>query len=271
VRRRIPAVVSMHSVVPQTHVLARAAHHALGTDRWPVRFSAVSERVANDVRAISGTQPMTVLPNGIDIDFWRCSDARAERGDTVRLISVMRLNAKKRPRTLIDLMRALDARLGPTHRVHLRVVGDGPERRRLERAIARHGLGDRIELLGHASRNAIRDLLASSDVFVLPAVRESFGLAALEARCAGLPVVAMAGSGVAELIRHGREGLLARSDLELASHVETLVRDPEMRHAMAAHNRAVRPPHDWAAVIAAHLALYREAIALRDSAWAERT
>ena len=166
------------------------------------RFSAVSERVARDVQPSRRTRS-TILANGIDVDAWRMQPA-PRSDDTVRLISIMRLNAKKRPLKLVDLMRALKERLPRDKPARLCIVGDGPERARLERAISRHGLNSQIEVAGQRSRSEIRELLASSDVFVLPALRESFGIAALEARCAGLPVVAMRASGVASLIEHGR-------------------------------------------------------------------
>jgi glycosyltransferase involved in cell wall biosynthesis len=123
-----------------------------------------------------------------------------------------------------------------------------------------------IELCGARTRTEIRALFSDSDVFVLPAVRESFGLAALEARCAGLPVLAMAASGVAEFIHHAREGALAQSDTELATHIAALAADPERRRAMAAHNRSTPTRFDWPQVVESHVAVYREAIALRDSA-----
>lgn len=267
VRRGIPTVVTFHSVVPQTHLLARAARVTLGTATWPARFSAVSERVAREIRAVSPNE-MAILANGIDVDAWRMQPA-PRSDDTVRLISIMRLNAKKRPLKLVDLIRALNARLPQEKPARLCVVGDGPERGRLERAISRYGLGDQIEVAGQRSRSEIRDLLASSDVFVLPTVRESFGIAALEARCAGLPVVAMRASGVAGLIEHGLEGLLAESDVELVSHVARLVYDSELRAAISDHNRRTSPPFDWPRTVDAHLAIYREAIALRDSACAD--
>ena len=229
--------------------------------------SAVSERVARDVRAI-GPQEMTVLPNGIHVDAWRPVGSRTA-ADRVELISVMRLNVKKRPLKLVDMMRALLARLPASQRVRLRIVGDGPERRHVERAIARYGLSGEVELLGRRSRDEIRALLWSSDVFVLPTIRESFGIAALEARCAGLPVVAMRASGVAELIEHGREGLLADSDVDLVDWVAALVQDPTGRALIAEHNRSTAPPYDWSRVIEVHLTIYREAIALRDNARAD--
>src|SRR5439155_18493871 len=137
--------------------------------------------------------------------------------------------------------------------VSLRIVVDGPLSGELARAIARANLSHCVELVGRVDRQRVRQLLAESDVFLLPTVRESFGLAALEARCAGLPVVARAQSGVAELIEHGREGLLARSDAELATHVATLARDHALRERIAANNRDTTPALDWSSVLPSHL------------------
>lgn len=263
-RRGIPTALTFHSVVPQTRALARGAGAALGTSDWRAAFSAVSRRVAADVAPIAGARAIGILPNGIDADFWR-TPPRSQRGETVQLVSVMRLNSKKRPLALIKMMRQLPGMLRPGQQVRLRIAGDGPMRPRLERLVQRFGLGDRIEILGRIARDEIRELLSESDIFVLPTVRESFGIAALEARCAGLPVVAMKRSGVAEFIAHGIEGLLAISDRELAAHVAALVSDRDRRDAIASHNRVTAPPFDWPRTIDAHLALYRDAIGLRDS------
>jgi glycosyltransferase involved in cell wall biosynthesis len=268
--RGVPTAITFHSVVPQMPRLVRAAQAAFGMSTWPASFSAVSERVAHDVRALSGTRPMMVVPNGIDVGFWRTpatatTPAAPRNANEVRIISVMRLNPKKRPFALLDIMQRLVATLPSEPRVSLRIIGDGPQRAALARAIVRAGLADRVELLGRRTRADLRDLLATSDIFLLPTLRESFGLAALEARCVGLPVVAMSASGIAEFIQHGREGLLARSDTELASHVASLVRAPELRCAIARHNRESSPPHDWSRALEANLALYRDAAALRDN------
>jgi hypothetical protein len=75
----------------------------------------------------------------------------------------------------------------------------------------------------------------------------------------------MKSSGVAEFIAHGQEGLLARSDSEFACHVASLVGDAGRRATIASHNRNTSPPFDWPRAIDANLALYREAIGLRDS------
>ena len=259
-RRGIPTVMTFHSVVPRTDLLARAANIAFGVSRWNAKFSAVTKRVARDIRALAGASTIHILPNGIDVDFWRVRPT-TPRDDAIRLISVLRLNAKKRHTSLVPMMERLARLLPGELRVQLRIVGDGPQRAKLERAIARSPLHDKIELVGRRTRHEIRSMLAASDVFVLPTVRESFGLAALEARCAGIPVVAMRASGVAEWITHGREGLLANSDADFANQVATLVTNRAQREAVARHNLTTEPSCGWPQVIEAHVALYREAMA----------
>ena len=283
-RRGIPTVLTFHSIVPQTRVLAGAMRMALGTAHWgeraSVEYTAVSGRVAREVSPFTAGRRVTVLANGVDVDFWKNSVAPAVNGAShnarVELVTVMRLNSKKRPLALVDLMLTLGQMLGNEPRMRLRVAGDGPQRNALERAIRRSGMSERVELLGVRTREEIRGLLAASDVFVLPAVRESFGLAAVEARCVGIPVVAMAASGVAEVITHGREGLLARSDAEMAVHVARLARDAELRSTIATHNRETIPACGWLSTIKSHLRLYtaastayRDATALRESVCAD--
>lgn len=260
-RRGVPAAVTFHSVVPQTPLLARLVNLSLRTSRWPVCYSAVSERVARDVRAAAGERPVSLLANGIDSSFWRVEHVDA-RDDVLRVVTVMRLNPKKRPLALVEIVRRL-IELLPRRTIHLDVIGDGPEELRLRRAIARAKLDRNITLHGALTRDEIRRRLASSDVFILPTIRESFGLAALEARCAGVPIVAMRASGVAEFIGHGQNGLLADSDEEIAQLVAHLAVDKKRRLAIANHNRTTTPAFDWSTVVDRHIALYREAIALR--------
>jgi glycosyltransferase involved in cell wall biosynthesis len=274
-RRGIPSVVTFHSVVPRTAWLAHAMRVSLRTAEWNARFSAVSTRVAQEIAPAAGGRTVSILPNGVDAAFWRPDATARVLGPTaangsstnsiasLALFTGMRLNAKKRPLALVDIMSRLVDRLGVGTPVSLRIAGDGPQRDALQRAIDRARLADRIQLLGRCTHEQIRNELHAADVFLLPTIRESFGLAALEARCAGVPVVAMAQSGVAEVIEHGREGLLGRTDAELAELVATLAADRALREAIARHNACTPTTFDWPRVIDAHERIYREAMALR--------
>lgn len=254
----IPAVVTGHS-------LWREYGRALGwLDRifhWstkPLVTSAVSRAVARDLAPYAGSHPVEHLPNGIDVEFWkagiRTSSTAAQQ--PLRIISVLRLARRKRPRVLLDIAERLRKSL-PTHtRFVLDIVGAGDERTHLEQLIQTRGLGDIVKLRGALTRAQIRDVFAESDIFVLPTAEEAFGIAALEARTAGLPVVAMNTGGVGEIIAHGIEGLLASVDEELVEHTVALATDASMRERIAAHNRCTRPADGWPEVVALHERTY---------------
>ena len=146
------------------------------------------------------------------------------------------------------------------------IIGEGPKRDALEKQIKRFGLEDTVELLGHRSRDEIRSIFSRADIYVQPTRWESFGIAALEARCAGLPVVAKSRGGVKGFIHPGREGFLARNDLELEDHLVRLILQPELRESIARNNRETEPPFDWKEVMKQHEAVYQKAIRIRQGA-----
>jgi glycosyltransferase involved in cell wall biosynthesis len=143
--------------------------------------------------------------------------------------------------------------------MRLIVAGAGPDAETMHRLAAELGVGDRVELVGQLSRAELRSLYGRAHVFVLPSERESFGLAALEARAAGLPVVAMQASGVRDFIRQGVDGLLARDETELAKHLSRMALDVPFRHYVRHRSTSIAPPYDWSDVRAMHLAMYAHA------------
>lgn len=256
----IPTVVTVHCLWSYASPVFAGLDRAFHWAEWRAVFSAVSGVAAMPLRRIVGPErDVIVLPNGIDHAAWEVH--RPERHDpTVQIVSVMRLAPRKRPMQLLKVVRRLREQV-PEGSFRLVVVGDGPERASLERYVAANALDAVVELVGRRSREGIRELFGRSDVFVAPANLESFGIAALEARCAGLPVVAKAGTGVVEFVEHGREGLLARNDRELVDHLACLVRDDELRQVMAKRNRESPSPVDWADVVLMNVAAYRAAVA----------
>jgi glycosyltransferase involved in cell wall biosynthesis len=231
---------------------------------WNAVLSAVSGVAAAPIRRIAGdARDVIVLPNGIDNATWQDADPdhpRAET-DTVTLVSVMRLAPRKRPLQLLKMIKKVRARISAETRLRAVIIGDGPERTSLERYIRANDLNDVVELVGRLTRDEIREVFVSADLFVAPANLESFGIAALEARCAGLPVVAKARTGIREFVEDGREGLLARSDRDMVDQITRLVRDSELRLVITKHNRETASPVDWADVVQLNLAAYRAAVA----------
>lgn len=120
----------------------------------------------------------------------------------------------------------------------LAVAGDGPARPEVEAAFAVLPTG-RVRFLGQAAARALPGLYAAADLFVWPAVREAYGIALLEAQAAGLPAVAADSGGVAQIVAHGRTGLLAAEGDQgaFAEAVRTLLHAPGRRAAFAAAAR----------------------------------
>jgi glycosyltransferase involved in cell wall biosynthesis len=231
---------------------------------WNAVLSAVSGVAATPIRRIVGNErDVIVLPNGIDNTAWSVDRTKPDDADnkSVTIVSVMRLAPRKRPLHLLKMIKKVRDQISRDIRVKVLIIGDGPERTSLERYVRAQELDGVVELVGRRTREQIRELFASADIFVAPANLESFGIAALEARCAGLPVVAKARTGIREFVEHGREGLLARSDRDMVDQIVRLVRDRELRLVISKNNRETSSPVDWSDVVQLNLAAYRAAIA----------
>lgn len=263
VRAGVPLVVTVHSLWGPATPLLRAADLVAGWGRWPAVFTAVSDVAAQPVRSVlRGRAEVGVLPNGIDAAAWRpAPGVPAERGAEVVVVSAMRLAARKRPTALLAALREVRRQVPAAVPLRAVIAGEGPERRSLERYRHRHGL-DWVSLPGRLDAAGLRELYAGADLYVAPAVLEAFGIAALEARAAGLPIVARAETGAVEFVEDGVDGLLATSDAGLADAVTRLVTDPALRAAITTHNRAVPPAVTWGEVVARATRAYERAAGL---------
>ncbi len=261
----LPTILTFHSMLYRSAFLLGASEALFGWSRDRVVLSAVSSVVAAQAARWIPGAAVGVLPNGIDVGFWR-AEARHARGGEVLFVSAMRLSRKKRAATLLRAFAEACRFVGDAPPLRLIIAGDGPDRIALTRYAAELGVASRVELPGQLSREALRRLYARADTFVLPSERESFGIAALEARAAGLPVIAMLASGARDFIRQGVEGLLARDEAELTRSIGRLALDAPFRAYVAAHNASSPPPYDWGDVAALHERFYAAAADLRAAA-----
>ena len=249
VAERLPMVITVHSMWGYAAPVFRLLDVVGRWSRWPVAWSAVSEVAARPLRRIAGPDVLVeVLPNGIDPDRWQVDPLPRDPAD-VLIVAVMRLAPRKRALPLLQILRATRELVPASLRLRASIVGEGPQRRAMERRLGRHGLADWVDLPGRFPRERLRELYRRADNFVAPANLESFGLAALEARTAGLPVVAKAAAGISEFVEPGVEGLLARTDAEMAQGLATLAGSPRLREQISLHNRSVRPAMAWPQVL----------------------
>jgi glycosyltransferase involved in cell wall biosynthesis len=175
-----------------------------------------------------------VIRNGVHLDRpARSREAvRAELGlgDGLVGVIVARIDRLKGHRILLDALKLLKDR-GTA--ITVLIVGDGPERAAMEENARQHGLDrDWVRFLGF--RDDIADLLAASDLFLLPSLTEGMPLSVLEAMAQRLPVVATSVGGIPELMQDGVHGLLIPTEnpAALAEAIGKLADDPAKRAAM---------------------------------------
>jgi len=133
------------------------------------------------------------------------------------------------------------------HRFRLMICGDGPQKAYLQQLAAGEQLGDIVRFIGRISRDHMPQVYAKADLFVFPGIQEGLGMVYLEAQASGLPVVACAGWGASEVVRHNQTGLLntAGDWQRFEAHIVRLVTDGELRITMgSAAARHVVRHHD---------------------------
>jgi len=212
--------------------------------RGPSRIISVSEhtrrRLATEIGAPGA---VTVVPNGVDVAL---IDRVAPGERTVDVLYVGRLCDFKN----VDLLLGALVRLRESFpALRCDVVGDGPERARLERLAASLGLREHVQFAGFLDDgDEVYARMKAARVLVVPSQREGFGMVVLEANAAGIPVIVAdyPANAAKDLIGRHNGAVVAPDPESLAVAVETFLRTgaDEQRERC----RAVAKDHDWAAV-----------------------
>jgi len=172
-----------------------------------------------------------VVPLGVDPDVFRPGLHR-DRPEPFEILSVGRLGPTKGHHILVAAIGQLV--LEGCRSVRLRLVGEGPNRPSLERAIAERELGEYISLEGACSQDRVFDFYQRADLFVLSSFAEGVPVVLMEAMAMEIPCISTWITGIPELIRHGVDGwLIPPADpRELAAAMRTLMDDPAQRRRL---------------------------------------
>lgn len=238
---RVPFVVATVHAFPEFPVghLARAQRRiiARGVDRFVVASHHGGRRLADWLPA--SRDRITVIPHGVDVPAYeRDPDpelrSRLSHGGRRRVVLLVgRMDGYKGHADLLQAARGI-----PDAQIVL--AGDGPERPALVSLAASLGMTERVTFLGF--RHDVPDLLAASDLAVLPTLNEAFGLALIEAMAASRPVISTRVGGPEEIVRDGETGLLVPpgDPPALAAAMRRVLDDPSLaeRLARAGHARA---------------------------------
>ncbi|MGA9800303.1 MAG: glycosyltransferase family 4 protein [Terriglobales bacterium] len=156
--------------------------------------------------------------------------------DEKLILCVGRLSQEKAQIDLVSAMVHL-RKTRPDLAVRVMIVGDGPERERIQQAILSAGVGESIILTGHLKD--VTPYYEAADVLAIPSLSEGSPNALLEAMAFGVPVVATEVGGIPEIVTNGKTALLvpARDPAAMAGALERLISDPAAAASVAAQAR----------------------------------
>ena len=265
---RVPFVTTLHgtdiTLVGQNPAFQPVVEFGINSSDG---VTAVSASLKHDtLENFAVRRPIEVVPNFIDFDRFRKTDkahfklALAPEGERI-LTHVSNFRPVKRVGDVVRVFARVCAEL-PSK---LLLLGDGPERYNAEELVRELGVAEHVRFLG--KQDAIEELLAISDLFVMPSASESFGLAALEAMACQVPVLSSDAGGLPEVNLHGQTGYLSEvGDVEgMAANALKLLRDEEVLSTFRRRAFEQARRFDVEAVVPRYEAVYRGVLQTVDS------
>ncbi|CAG5080059.1 N-acetyl-alpha-D-glucosaminyl L-malate synthase BshA [Parvicella tangerina] len=228
------------------------------------KVTAVSESLRRDTfRHFDITREIDVIPNFIcSLDYQLDNDDKykcryAPNGELL----ITHVSNFRKVKRVADVLAVFKGLLDKGVKARLMLVGDGPERNKLERQCREWGVCSEVVFLG--SLKSTTEVLTISDLFILPSETESFGLAALEALASGVPVIASNTGGIPEVVEHGVSGYLSNvGDVDdMIANASKILESKESlkKFKLAAKKQAMK--FDKSVVLPLYERLYEEAVA----------
>lgn len=202
-----------------------------------------ASRAVGDYFEEIGCKKIEVIPNGVDLKRFKGLERKPHQGFII--MTIARLEKVKGIEYLIRAFTrpGLLGRPGLT----LLIIGDGSERKNLEDLAKKLELEEKVKFLGEIPNEKVPEYLAMADCFVLPSLKEGFGIAVLEAMAAGLPVVASKVGGILDIVEDGKTGLLVEpgNPEEIAQAINKIYQNSALREQLINNAMAVLKYYDW--------------------------
>jgi glycosyltransferase involved in cell wall biosynthesis len=199
-------------------------------------ITATSRYLARKTATLSPNgKKIHVIPFGIDCSTFQRLQKRLTK-KKVRIGFIKSLAPKYGPDYLL---KAFAEVLKKFPEVHLIMVGHGSMDNYLRQLAAELNIEKHITFTGYWQYKEIPKILSKLDIFVMPSVEETFGVAALEAQAMEIPVVATKVGGVPEAVLDGKTGILVepKNVGQLASAIKRLIENPDLRKRMGKNGR----------------------------------
>lgn len=188
----------------------------------------------------------------------RASDYEAQIGPRAehKIVFVGRVTLEKEIDVILRALPRLDPALGAT----FTIVGDGDQRKNLEKLAADLGIADRVTFTGRVTDTELRAHLTGASVFVIASIAELQSIATMEAMASGLPIIAANAMALPHLVHEGENGFLFQpgNDRELADRISTVLGfAPAEYEAMQRASLEAVKVHDIDRTLDTFEALYR--------------
>ena len=262
--RYVPVVTTLHgtdiTLVGSNKAFAPVVEFSINKSDG---VTAVSQSLKEDTyRHFDIKRDIRVIYNFIDFDRFSKSDkdhfkkAIAPNGERI-IVHTSNFRKLKRVEDVILVFKIIHEHI-PSK---LLLVGDGPERYNLEELCREIGLCQEVRFLG--KQDAIEELLAVADIFIMPSESESFGLAALEAMACEVPVISSNAGGLPEVNIHGETGFMsAVGDVEdMARNALHILKDDDTLQRFRAAALAQAKRFDLSVILPQYEQYYEEVIA----------
>ncbi len=213
----------------------------------------VSYKTQKDLREIKKSEKSIVIPNGIDFNHIQSITPSDEISD---IIFAGRLIKEKNVDILIKSIQIVKQKIP---NVRCMIVGDGPERSKLEELSFNLKIQDNIEFMGFTENyDDLIGYMKSSSVFVLPSIREGFGIVVIEANACGLPVVVVNHkmNAAVDLVQDGINGF--RADASPEDIADKIIKSIENKEKMESKCIDNSEEYDWNKIVDALEKVYME-------------
>lgn len=220
--------------------------------------TAVSESLRQDtITHFDISKKINVIPNFVDISLYtdtKTCTGRLAEDDEFLISHISNFRPLKRTRDVMTIFAGICEKV----KAKLVLMGDGPERELTLKLAKDLGIADKVKFLGKT--NDVERVLCMSDLFLLPSSKESFGLAALEAMAAKVPVISTNTGGIPEVNVDGETGFM--SDVgdvkEMIANSLKLLQNPDLLKEMSANAFSRAKEFDIANVVPLYEELYEK-------------
>lgn len=254
-------IATFHAKVPETlmsRTITRVVTPYLKSVlKYLDEMTAVSDSAAEYVTSLTD-EPVTIIPNGIDLEKYKFDNQERTNGDKT-ILYIGRLEKRKGVKYLLEAYQLLSQ---DNADLKLIIAGDGPDRKKLELLAEELKLSN-VSFLGYVNEATKLELLAQADLFCSPAIfGESFGIVLLEAMATGTVALAGNNSGYSDLMQGlGAISITNPQDItEFARHLKLLIYETELRKLWRAWAKDYVQQFGYPKVVDLYEELYAEAI-----------